>query len=93
VEHLVINVETGETRHVPLTPEELAEREQMATEAPLQHLRDDRNALLAASDWTQLPDIPAAKQKAWAAYRQKLRDLPKTTKDPASVAWPIPPKE
>jgi hypothetical protein len=34
-----------------------------------------RNAQLAASDWTQLPDAPVNKA-AWAEYRQALRDLP-----------------
>lgn len=34
-----------------------------------------RNAELAATDWTQLPDAPADKA-AWATYRQALRDLP-----------------
>jgi hypothetical protein len=34
-----------------------------------------RNAQLAASDWTQLPDAPTDKT-AWAEYRQALRDLP-----------------
>lgn len=34
-----------------------------------------RNAKLAQSDWTQLPDAPV-NQAAWATYRQALRDLP-----------------
>ena len=34
-----------------------------------------RNAKLAESDWTQLPDAPVDKE-AWANYRQALRDLP-----------------
>lgn len=34
-----------------------------------------RNAELAATDWTQLPDSPADKA-TWATYRQALRDLP-----------------
>jgi hypothetical protein len=34
-----------------------------------------RNAKLAQSDWTQLPDSPVDKE-AWATYRQALRDLP-----------------
>jgi hypothetical protein len=34
-----------------------------------------RNAELAASDWTQLPDAPVDKA-AWVTYRQALRDLP-----------------
>jgi hypothetical protein len=34
-----------------------------------------RNAQLARTDWTQLPDAPVDKA-AWATYRQALRDLP-----------------
>ena len=34
-----------------------------------------RNAQLAQTDWTQLPDAPVDKA-AWATYRQALRDLP-----------------
>ena len=34
-----------------------------------------RNAELARTDWTQLPDAPVDKE-AWAEYRQALRDLP-----------------
>lgn len=55
-------------------------------------IRARRNALLAASDWTQIADAPVD-AKAWAEYRQALRDLPATIKDPtADVAWPEPPK-
>ncbi len=52
-----------------------------------------RNDLLTASDWTQLPDValPDSVKKAWAAYRQALRDIPKSVSDPASVKWPLPP--
>lgn len=34
-----------------------------------------RNAELIASDWTMHTDAPTDK-KAWATYRQALRDLP-----------------
>lgn len=34
-----------------------------------------RNAELARTDFTQLPDAPVNKE-AWAEYRQALRDLP-----------------
>lgn len=34
-----------------------------------------RNAELARTDWTQLPDAPVDKE-AWSTYRQALRDLP-----------------
>lgn len=52
--------------------------------------REERNALLASSDWTQLPDSPLsdAKKSEWATYRQQLRDLPSTTTDPSSPSWP-----
>lgn len=49
-----------------------------------------RNALLADSDWTQLPDVPlSAEQKtAWAAYRQALRDVPAQAGFPDNINWP-----
>lgn len=54
-------------------------------------VRAERNARLAASDWTQLPDAPAD-QAAWKKYRQKLRDLPGELTDPNNVKWPVPPQ-
>ena len=41
-------------------------------------VRRKRDALLAASDWTQLPDAPLTdgQRSAWRAYRQALRALP-----------------
>lgn len=58
-----------------------------------ERLRDDRDAALRASDWTQAADSPLDdKAKAvWSKYRQQLRDLPAKTKDPANVKWPTPP--
>lgn len=40
--------------------------------------RQRRDALLAVSDWTQVPDSPLsdADKTAWQTYRQALRDLP-----------------
>lgn len=56
-------------------------------------LRAERNRLLAASDWTVLPDAPLsdAVRAAWLAYRQALRDIPETIEDPFNVAWPTTP--
>jgi hypothetical protein len=55
-------------------------------------LRNNRNSLLSASDWTQLPDSnPPSGKEAWAVYRQALRDLPANTTDPDNPSWPIPP--
>ena len=47
-------------------------------------VRQQRNALLAASDWTQANDSPLANDKKieWATYRTALRDLP------SSSDWP-----
>jgi hypothetical protein len=91
MERLVINVSKQTSERIPMREEEQAEREEQAAVTTLENLRDRRDALLAASDWTQLPDVPVTKQKAWATYRQKLRDLPKT-KNPADATWPTPPK-
>ncbi len=50
--------------------------------------RRRRDQLLAASDWTQLPDSPLSQddRTEWAIYRQALRDL-----DMDGDAWPIRP--
>lgn len=50
-------------------------------------VRDRRKGLLAASDWTQLPDAPVDKA-AWATYRQALRDITKQEGFPTNVNWP-----
>jgi len=42
----------------------------------LERMRLHRNALLAASDWTQAADDPTGNAAAWATYRQQLRDAP-----------------
>lgn len=59
----------------------------------LDRMRCRRDALLTASDITQIADYPLRTElrAAWAAYRQQLRDLPETITDPADIFWPIPP--
>lgn len=64
---------------------------QWQRESQLVGLRTQRNAKLAASDWTQLADAPANTKGAWVAYRQALRDLPATVADPVNPVWPTPP--
>jgi hypothetical protein len=55
-------------------------------------VRAERDTLLAASDWTQTPDAPVD-AKAWAKYRQELRDLPESITDPTQpITWPSPPE-
>lgn len=44
------------------------------------NMRAQRDAFLAASDWTQMPDstLTDEQRQAWATYRQALRDAPDT---------------
>lgn len=53
-------------------------------------VRAERNAKLAASDWTQVIDAPVD-QAAWAIYRQALRDITSQPGFPWDVQWPIQP--
>jgi hypothetical protein len=62
-------------------------------------LRDERNQLLAQSDWRMLPDYQGTNQTEWQVYRQALRDI--TTQTPSldadgnltGITWPIPPTD
>lgn len=53
-------------------------------------VRVQRDAMLAASDWTQVADVPlsGAEVAAWRVYRQALRDTPVAFDDPSNVTWP-----
>ena len=66
---------------------------------PFRLLREERNKLIAETDWTQLKDISldSIREKNWKEYRKALRDLPNgsTPKldsngglDMSSVNWP-----
>lgn len=54
-------------------------------------IREKRNQKLTESDWTQLLDSPLSdsQKNIWSKYRQNLRDLPSTIKDPKEdITWP-----
>jgi len=59
----------------------------------LRRLRNRRNRILAASDWTQAPDSPLdeAKKAEWQTYRQALRDITDTYTSLDDVVWPTKP--
>lgn len=83
---------------VPFTTAECAEfyariaaHEAARPDRALADLRVERNARLAASDWTQAPDAPTANVAAWKVYRQALRDLPQRTVYPNAPQWPTAP--
>jgi hypothetical protein len=50
-----------------------------------------RTQELLATDWTQVADSTADKT-AWATYRQALRDLPASNKDPKKIVFPTRPE-
>ena len=66
---------------------------------PWRLLREERNKLLAETDWRASSDLTLSTE--WKTYRQQLRDLPKTSTpkligntnslDMTSVDWPTKP--
>lgn len=88
--HHITHDEDGNQVVTPMTAEEIAELEAQELVTAWQHLRQIRDGLLAASDWTVLADTPT-NTAAWKTYRQALRDLPANTTDPFNVDWPTPP--
>ena len=56
-------------------------------------VRVERDAKLAACDWTVLTDSPltTAKKTEWKTYRTALRDIPSDSGFPHSVTWPTEP--
>lgn len=65
-------------------------------EAELAQVQVKRNNLLFSSDWTQLPDAPLTdgQKKAYADYRQALRNFPSTLQHIThhlDVVWPTRP--
>lgn len=68
------------------TAQEITER----LERQSASVRDSRQVLLSASDWTQLPDAPLtdAKRQAWSTYRQALRDITAQVGFPWNITWP-----
>ena len=65
---------------------------------PLRLLRQQRNQLLAQSDWRATVDYPSSDQTEWLTYRQALRDLPANASPTldengmlTNVTWPTEP--
>lgn len=94
----------------PATADEealIAETREQAQAMDVAEAYAQRDALLAATDYTQLPDVPPealgthedgtpVTVEEWQAYRQDLRDLPETaggvfTRE--AVTWPEPPSQ
>lgn len=61
----------------------------------LANIRAQRDKLLRATDYTQMPDLPIDPERRaeWAVYRQALRDLPASPEILDQLSWPIPPEQ
>ena len=82
------------------TQEELdAKLTELKAAEPMRQLREERNKLIAETDWTQLKDIDLdiIRERNWKNYRQALRDLPAKSNpkldssgklDMSSITWP-----
>ena len=87
---------------VPLTPEEIAQRQQDeiawnngAFDRGMADLRSKRDRLLASCDWVMISDSPIADKTAWETYRQSLRDITEnltTIEEVNAVVFPIKPE-
>jgi len=64
--------------------------DEVTNEIFVARLRYWRDTELARTDWTQVADAPVD-QAAWATYRQALRDLPSSNKDPRKIDLPVAP--
>ncbi len=80
---------------IDLTPEEIAEIEAeqanwlaVADARKAEFVRTERNAKLAATDWTQAADVPQSVKDSYAPYRQALRDVPSQAGFPWTITWP-----
>lgn len=71
-------VEAGEAEIVEYTPPSIT----------WEDIRNERNLLLLASDWINMPDSNPSNKQAWLDYRQVLRDIPQNFTNPEDVIWP-----
>tara|TARA_R110000803_G_scaffold42055_1_gene90242 strand:- start:9 stop:290 length:282 start_codon:yes stop_codon:yes gene_type:complete len=52
-------------------------------------VREERDALLTATDWMANSDVTMSDD--WATYRQALRDVPSQAGFPNTITWPTKP--
>lgn len=63
----------------------------LENKAHISLIKQRRNKLLAASDWTQGKDIPLEVSNKWVDYRQALRDITSQAGFPFAIEWPVQP--
>ena len=87
-------IEFLDPSQTPPTDAEIeAEIALMWEEFPWTGIRRQRDALLRASDWTDLPSCQLDNVADWQTHRQTLRDIPQTYDDADDVVWPESPEE
>ena len=89
---LEVDLGTGLVATVEVTGDELADlnaRQAGETDRAWAEFRDERDRLLAETDWWALSDRTMTTEQS--EYRQALRDLPANTSDPTNVTWPTKP--
>ena len=94
----IIDDSTGafDTNGVQITLDQLlvdAAAAELVTENAWSDLRTKRDQLLASTDWeiVKHKELGTNIPTALKTYRQKLRDLPANTSDPANPTWPTKP--
>ena len=84
----------------PTKEEVTAKLNELNNAEPFRLLREERNKLIAETDWTQGRDVTLSNDTNWKTYRQALRDLPSKSNpklssngklDMSSVTWPTKP--
>ena len=98
--NLYSNLEWFDKSQTKPTEEEINQKvSELEAQEPFTLLREERNKLIAETDWTQLKDIDLdiIRERNWKNYRQALRDLPAKSNpklneygdlDMTSVSWP-----
>jgi len=86
------NIEAFDVDNNPVALDEAlitAEITRLQAEEPWNELRQQRNNLIAETDYLALSDATLTDEMS--TYRQALRDLPANTTDPANPVWPTKP--
>ena len=69
-----------------------AKYDELVAAEPLNQLREERNYLLAETDWTQNRDVTLSDDAKWKTYRQALRDITNSATSLDDVTWPEKPE-
>ena len=85
--------------NIPTEEEIQAKLAELQEAEPMRLLREERDQLIATTDWRATVDYPGSDQAAWLTYRQALRDLPANSTPSldengqlTGVTWPTPPE-